>query len=61
MAQPHEQGHHHDDGGHHCRGVYVLVKIAVALHLPRFNLKPAPASTFTVCAFAQNKFRAAPT
>jgi len=46
MAHTHEQGHHHhhDDGGHH-HGVYMLVKIAAALHLPGFTLNPSPALT----------------
>ena len=30
MAHTHEQGHHHDDGGHYRHGIYVLVKIAAA-------------------------------
>lgn len=40
MAHSHGQGHHHhhDDGGHHHHhGGNILVKIAMALHLPGFT------------------------
>ena len=39
MAHSHEHGHHHHhgDGGHHHHGGNVLVKLAMALHLPGFT------------------------